>query len=140
MVKSEVSKTTYFSPFLAYDVIVKLMPSLKSMTFSKAHDRKHYLDNQSEDSSKGYLRKGCHLQYYLAKVNENMHIQKPAENLILWKTAWANLRKLFRVCSRDIYHAKKHKNNSLAIYSGLSLFSPRLTGLIRDNGMYCANL
>ena len=116
------------------------MPSLKSMTFSKAHDRKHYLYNQSEDSSKDYLRKGCHLQYYLAKVNENMHTQKPGENLILWKTAWTNLSKLFRVCSRDIYHAKKHKNNSLAIYSGLRLFSPRLIELIYDNGMYCANL
>ena len=56
--KSELSKTTYFSPFLAYDVIIKLMTSLKSIGFSKAHDGKHYLDNQSEDSSNGYLRKG----------------------------------------------------------------------------------
>ena len=63
------------------------MTSLKSMTLTKAHDRKHYLDNQSEDSSKGYLREGCYLQCFLAKVNENMHIQKPGENLILRKTA-----------------------------------------------------
>ena len=69
------------------------MTSMKSMTFLKAHDRKHYLDNKSEDSSKGYLRKGYHLQYYLAKVNENIRIQKPEENVILWKTAWTNLSK-----------------------------------------------
>ena len=93
----------------------------QNMTFSKVHDKKHYLDNQSEDSSKGYLRKGCHQQYYLAKVDENMHIQNPGENLILWKTAQTNLVKLFRVCSGDIYHAKKHKNSFLGIYFGLSL-------------------
>ena len=56
--KSEVSKTTYFNPALAYDVIIKLMASFKNIIFSKAHDRKHYLDNQSEDSSNGYLTKG----------------------------------------------------------------------------------
>ena len=55
--ESEVSKTTYFSPFLAYEIIIKLMKSLKSIIFTKAHDKKHYLDNQSEDSSKGYVRK-----------------------------------------------------------------------------------
>ena len=55
--ESEVSKTTYFSPFLAYEIIIKLMTSLKSIIFTKAHDKKHYLDNQSEDSSKGYVRK-----------------------------------------------------------------------------------
>ena len=54
--KSEVGKVTYFSPFLAYDVVLKLMKSLKSISFSKANDGKHYLDNQSEDSSN--LRKG----------------------------------------------------------------------------------
>ena len=37
---------------------MKLVASLKSIIFSKAHDGKHHLDNQSEDSSKGYLRKG----------------------------------------------------------------------------------
>ena len=59
LVISEVSKrTTYCSPFLAYDVIIKLMTSLESIIFSKAHDGKHYLDNQFEDSSKGDLRKG----------------------------------------------------------------------------------
>ena len=64
LVKSEASKTTYFGPFLAYDVIIKLMAPLKSIIFLKAHDGKHYLDNQSEDSSKGYRRKGiCHLQF-----------------------------------------------------------------------------
>ena len=31
------------------------MTSLRIIIFSKAHDGKHYLDNQSEDSSKGYL-------------------------------------------------------------------------------------
>ena len=55
LVKSEVSKATYFSPFLAFDVIIKLMTSLKSIIFMKAHDRKHYLDNQSEDSGKGNM-------------------------------------------------------------------------------------
>ena len=55
--KSEVSKTTYFSPFLAYDAIIKLTKSLKSIIFSKFYDEKHYFDNQSEDSNKGYLRK-----------------------------------------------------------------------------------
>ena len=54
---SEVSKATYFSHFLAYEIIIKLMKSLKSIIFTKAHDKKHYLDNQSEDSSKGYVRK-----------------------------------------------------------------------------------
>ena len=56
--ESEVSKTTYFSPFLAYDIIIKLMKSLESITFMKPHDKKHYLENQSEDSSMGYVRKG----------------------------------------------------------------------------------
>ena len=51
------SKTTCFSTFLAYDVIIKLMTSLKCITFLKAPDGKHYLDNQSGCSGKGYLRK-----------------------------------------------------------------------------------
>ena len=34
------------------------MTLLKGIIFSKAHHGKHYLDNQSEDSSKGYSRKG----------------------------------------------------------------------------------
>ena len=37
---------------------MKLMTSLKSIIFSNVHDGKHHLDNQSEDSSKDYLRKG----------------------------------------------------------------------------------
>ena len=42
------------------------MTSSKSIIFSKAHDGKHYLDNQSEDSSKSYLGKGkkiFHVQF-----------------------------------------------------------------------------
>ena len=34
------------------------MKSLESITFTKPHDKKHYLENQSEDSSMGYVRKG----------------------------------------------------------------------------------
>ena len=37
--KSEVSKTTYFSPFLVYNAIIKLMKSLKSIIFSKVYAR-----------------------------------------------------------------------------------------------------
>ena len=51
IVKSVVSKATYFIRFFPYDVIIKLMTSLKSIFFSKTHDGKYYLN-------KGYLRKG----------------------------------------------------------------------------------
>ena len=92
------------------------MTSLKCITFLKAPDGKHYLDNQSGCSGKGYLRKEKQyvtFNFYLTKVNEKMHIKVLVENLILGKTAWANLSKLFRVCFRDIYHAKKYKKNYL---------------------------
>ena len=62
-----------------------------------------------------------------------MHIKEPVENLILWKTAWANLSKLFRVHSRDIYHAKKQKNFFLRFIPGQGFVSPRLTGLKQTN-------
>ena len=70
--------------------------------------------------------------FYLTKVNKNMHIQEPVENFILWKTAWANLSKPFTVCSRDIYHAKKHKKMLLQSILREAFFSPRLTGLLMN--------
>ena len=63
------------------------------------------------------------------KVNENMHIQEPVENLILCKMAWADLSKLFRICSRDTYSAKKQKI-ILQFIPGQTFFSLRLTRLI----------
>ena len=61
-----------------------------------------------------------------------MHMQEPVENLILWKTARVNLGKLFRVCYRGMYHAKKqNKKIILKFIPGLAIFSPRLSGLVQ---------
>ena len=60
-----------------------------------------------------------------------MHIQEPIENFILRKTAWANMSKLFRVCSRYICRAKKKKAYKIILQfiPGQAFFSPRLTRL-----------
>ena len=56
------------------------------------------------------------------KVNENMHIQEPVENLILYKMAFADLSKLFRICSRDTYNAKKQEKIILQFILGQTFF------------------
>ena len=52
-----------------------------------------------------------------------MYIQEPVENLILWKTVWVNMSKLFGLCSGDIYHAKKHKKLSCNLFQVQPFFT-----------------